>query len=41
MDWAAEGLGLQYGSVRLARTRPSWADIGSRLAADVWRLLGC
>src|SRR5205085_12276657 len=35
VDFAAAGLGLQYGTVRLVRADGGWATIGCGLAADI------
>ena len=40
MDFAAAGLGLQYGTVRLVRSHPSWQAIGRDLARETEQSLG-
>src|SRR5262249_13485748 len=40
VDYAAAGLGLQYGTVRLVPTDPSWAAIGHDLATETKQMLG-
>lgn len=40
IDFAAAGLGLQYGTVRLVRSDASWPTIARRLAADIAEALG-
>lgn len=40
IDFAAVALGVQYGTVRLARTDDRWADIAHQLAADISAALG-
>ena len=39
LDFAAAGLGLQYGTVRLVPAEDAWASIARALAADISRVL--
>jgi GrpB-like predicted nucleotidyltransferase (UPF0157 family) len=40
VDFAAAGLGLQYGTVRLVKSEPSWVSLGLDLAVKTERALG-
>ena len=39
LDFAAAGLGLQYGTVRLVPVADDWANLACALAADISRVL--